>query len=241
MIALDKLQSLANKKQTTEQNIRREYIQHLFLSYFYQQPQTATIFFKGGTALRLVYNSPRFSEDLDFSTSSGEIKPTEDAIQDALREIEREGIGTELIEAKETSGGYLAVIHFKLPTGVVAVQLEISFRDREARGEVVTIGDNNDFVPPYTLMVLRREQLVNQKIQALLTRQKPRDFYDLYFILRANLLPAAEKSVLPQVLEKLAKANIPFSQELERFLPKSHWPIVKDFRLTLEREIEKFI
>jgi predicted nucleotidyltransferase component of viral defense system len=63
MIANDALKTLATKLQTTELNVRREYFQHLFLSYFYQQPLADWIYFKGDTALRMLYNSPRFSED----------------------------------------------------------------------------------------------------------------------------------------------------------------------------------
>ena len=36
MIADDSLSALATKLQTTELNVRREYFQRLFLSYFYQ-------------------------------------------------------------------------------------------------------------------------------------------------------------------------------------------------------------
>ena len=39
----------------------------IFLSYLYQEPGSEKLLFKGGTALRIVFKSPRFSEDLDFS------------------------------------------------------------------------------------------------------------------------------------------------------------------------------
>src|SRR3989338_7514835 len=84
MLTPDKLRELAVKKQTTELNIRREYVQHIFLSYFYQQQQSENIFFKGGTALRLIYNSPRFSQDLDFSTPIADISNIETIIQNIL-------------------------------------------------------------------------------------------------------------------------------------------------------------
>ncbi|MBI4675942.1 MAG: nucleotidyl transferase AbiEii/AbiGii toxin family protein [Chloroflexi bacterium] len=62
------------------------------MSYFYQQPQTDRIYFKGGTALRTLYDSPRFSEDLDFSSSLTSIRPMEQAVLETLAEIERENI-----------------------------------------------------------------------------------------------------------------------------------------------------
>jgi hypothetical protein len=67
MITADTLNQIAIAQQTTTLNIAREYAQHLFLSGFYQQRGTERVLFRGDTALRLVYHSPRFSEDLDFS------------------------------------------------------------------------------------------------------------------------------------------------------------------------------
>ena len=97
----------------------------------------------------------------------------------------------------------------------------------------------SDFVPSYTIIALAREQLVDEKIHALLFRKKARDFYDLYFILRANLLPSYKKDVLPEVLETLKQSRTDFDQELKAFLPKSHWALIRGFPATLEREIER--
>lgn len=242
MLSSDKLRDLAVKKQTTELNVKREYVQHVFLSYFYQQPYSEKIFFKGGTALRLLHNSPRFSEDLDFGTPGTDISTIETIVQNTQIEVEREGIKTNIIESKKTEKmgeGYLAVIEFVLREAKVAIQIEVSFRDKDVRGEVVTIA--SDFIPAYTVVSLAQKQLVKQKIRAFLSRKKPRDFYDLYFILRANLLPPQEKSILPQTLTALNQTNISFKKELEQFLPRSHWVIIRDFKSVLEKEIRKFI
>ena len=234
MIAQSRIQSLAQKMQSTEQNVRREYVQNLFLFYFYQQPEAGKILFKGGTALRIIYQSPRFSEDLDFSGAVN-TSNIEDILVQTAREIEYSGIKVDIKESKKTSGGYLAIIHFRLGDQEVAIQIEISQRKGALGGEAVTIV--NDFIPPYTLVSLARDQLVAEKIQALLSRQKARDFYDLYFILRANLMPAKEKQVLKEVLAVLVKTRIDFERDLKVFLPKSHFGIIRDFKATLKREI----
>lgn len=239
MISASFIQNLANRLQTTELNIRREYIQHLFLSYFYQQKAADKVYFKGGTALRIISHSSRFSEDLDFSSNRTTINEIEDILLQTMREIEREGIAINLKESKRTSGGYLAIVHFVLGDQEVAIQLEVSQREGKNLGEIKTIV--NDFVPPYTLISLSRSQLVAEKIQALLTRQKARDFYDLYFILRANLLLASEKSVLRKALTVLDKSKIPFEAELKLFLPKSHWAIIRNFKQTLSQEIKRYV
>lgn len=239
MITQDQIITLAKKYQSTELNIRREYFQHLFLSYFYQQPQTKFIYFKGGTALRILYKSPRFSEDLDFSANLTKTLEIEQALVETLSEIEREGINTVIQEAKITTGGYLASIVFQAGEYTVVIQIEISLRQGDKRGEFVTVV--NDFIPTYTILSLSSDQLVDEKVQALLSRKKPRDFYDLYFILRANLLPAVKKNVLPDVLITLKKVDINFESELKQFLPKSHWGVMKDFKQNLAREIQRFI
>jgi hypothetical protein len=239
MISTAALRTLATKLQTTELNIRREYFQHLFLSYFYQQPLTDQIYFKGGTALRMLYGSPRFSEDLDFSSSVSDIRALEDAILGTLADIARENIVVDITESQTTSGGYLAIITFRGDHPPVSVQIEISLRGGENQGEAATI--ISDLVPAYAIIALSREQFVDEKIQALLFRKKARDFYDLYFILLANLLPAHKRGILPPVLETLRQSRIDFEQELKEFLPRSHWAVIRSFPASLEREIERFL
>ena len=90
------LTKLAVKQQTTEVNIRREYVQHLLLSYLYQQPAGENLFFKGGTALRLVHQSPRFSEDLDFDASVHRRTVWEKAVETVLVSLAAEGAGVDI-------------------------------------------------------------------------------------------------------------------------------------------------
>jgi len=240
MISFDKIKELATKNQTIELNTIREYFQHLFLSYFYQQPLSRSIYFKGGTALKIIYHSPRFSEDLDFSAHDIKVKDLEQVIVSTLDSIEKENIKILLNEAKITSGGYLVNILFESEGfQKIIIQLEISFRDRELKSELVTI--SSDYIAPYTIIGLASEILIEEKIQALLSRKKPRDFYDLYFILRSNLLPPKKKEVLHKVFKILKNVDINFERELKVFLPKSHWAIIRDFKQTLIRELQVHI
>jgi predicted nucleotidyltransferase component of viral defense system len=238
MLSSNAFKRLAVRNQTTELNIKREYVQNLFLSYFYQKPWAREIFFKGGTALKIVYQSSRFSEDLDFSSTITNKKLIEEMVVDVLKDIKKTNLKARLIESKKTSGGYLAIIEFMLPL-VIKIQLEISFREKNIQGEVVTVV--NDFVPTYSLISLERDELVRQKIKALMERRKPRDFYDLYFILRANLLSVNERKVLVKILPMIEESKIYFERELGLFLPKNQWMIIKDFKKVLKREIGRYV
>jgi len=140
MIGRDLVKNLATRSQTSELNVVRQYCQHLFLSYFYRQKGSEKVLFKGGTALKIIYGSPRFSEDLDFSGFNVSISLIEELAEKALLEIEREGIGVEILESKETSGGYLSIIAFGFLDYKVRIQLEISLRkENSIEGIVVLI------------------------------------------------------------------------------------------------------
>lgn len=239
MLTTDQIKQLARQCQTTESNIWREYFQHLYLSAFYQQRTAEKIFFKGGTALHLLYQNPRFSEDLDFSTSAANLPKVETAVINSLAALEKNNVSASILEAKFTSGGYLAQISFARPETTTLIQLEISARRGTKTPEVITVV--NDFIPAYLAISLSRSQLVGEKIQALLTRQKPRDFYDLYFILRANLLPPDQKKFLPRVARLLEKTRLSFERELKIFLPRSHWALIRHFPAALEQELKKYL
>lgn len=238
MISEDTIKTLTNKYQTTVDNIQREYFQHVFLSYFYQQPKSENIFFKGGTALRILYNSPRFSEDLDFNSAFINYSGIESLIIETLAHMEKENIAFMIQEGTQTTGGFLVTISFSGFTRPITITIEISQREEEKKGEVVAV--TSDFIPSYNVIAVTETQLVFEKIRALLSRKKPRDFYDLYFLIRKQLSIPQKKELFPKVLQALQESDINFEGELKRFLPKSHWAIIRDFKATLEREINRF-
>lgn len=94
MLTKSQLNQLAKNFQIDNFTLFREYLQLVFLNYFYQEKQAEKIYFKGGTCLRLLYGSPRFSEDLDFSTLLSEA-----AIKNLLNKITKK-IQTEIPQIK---------------------------------------------------------------------------------------------------------------------------------------------
>lgn len=240
MISQPAIDSLAVKSQTTPANIAREYCQHLLLRAIYKQKEASSLFFKGGTALRFMYHSPRFSEDLDFE---GEIsvERIESLLLSAGEQIEAGGMTIEIKEAKPTTGGYLAVVVCKLNLQKIEISMEVSLRKRKTapKGEIMLVF--SEFFPSYTVMALTRDELVSGKLEALLFRRKQRDFFDLYFILRANLMPVAGRHVLKKILGLIPEDLSVFNRELKKFLPVSHHALIRDFPAVLTAEIRRFI
>ena len=242
MIDYATLQEIATKNKTTVQNVAREYCQNLFLSYLYKADTSLVerMLFKGGTALRIIYLSPRFSEDLDFSAFQLSKKEIEDTFISVLTQIEKEGVATKLGEAKETQGGYLGKALFTISDFDIEIMIQVHFKKgRKINGEVKLIA--NDFLPPYNLLMLPEEILVQEKVAATLSRAKPRDFYDIYFILRKNLLKAKRRGQLKDVLGKLEEVKINFTQELSSLLPMDQQRIAREFKKVLVSEISKYI
>ncbi|MFH1198835.1 MAG: nucleotidyl transferase AbiEii/AbiGii toxin family protein [Candidatus Omnitrophota bacterium] len=242
MIEKRQVQKLAGNWQTTMDNVVREYFQQLFLSRLYQEKFSDSLLFKGGTALRIIWQSPRFSEDLDFTGVNITIKGIETLMEGALAKIEMEGIQTEIIESKSTSGGYLAIFGFKASEYKSRIQIEVSLRSGK-KGLSSAVLIQSDLVMPYTLMHLKEEILIAEKIQACLTRSKARDFYDLYFILRSRMSFKEsfirDKQLKAKILKVIKSGKIDFKRELKAFLPINQHIIIKGFPKALVTEIER--
>jgi len=241
MIDFEIIKNLAKKYQTRIDNIVREYIQHLFLSALYKQKGCENFCFKGGTALKIIYSSPRFSEDLDFSSKNFlKKKNIENLFINALNNIEKENIPIKLKEAKFTSGGYLGITSYN----IYGLRGEIFFEVSLKKGlglnkEAITIVP--EYIPSYVLVHISPKEIVKEKLSALFERGKPRDYYDLYFILRHSALRNfLEENSLKKIKKELLKTQINFKKELEVLLPISHHQILKNFKSNLLTEIEKF-
>ena len=242
MIARQFITELSTKYQTSEQNIAREYCQHLFLSYLYRKKESEKLLFKGGTALRIIFSSPRFSEDLDFSSCNLSAAAINDLIDSILIDISKEGIDYQKNvnpdTAGETSGGYYAIVKLKLLEFDSEIRIQVSLRDKEGLKSNTQLVEN-DFIAPYAITFLEESILVREKIQALLERAKPRDFFDLYFILRSRHLvgyvPKDISNLKERIIEILQNG---WEKELKIYLPISYHSLIKDFKERLIKEIE---
>ncbi|MFH1906126.1 MAG: nucleotidyl transferase AbiEii/AbiGii toxin family protein [Chloroflexota bacterium] len=103
MLTKQRLQRIAQRHGTGLQAQERDYVQHLFLSVLYARSQA--LLFKGGTALRVVHRSPRYSEDLDFNTTPG-LADTQNRFQQAITDLTRFGIVATRRNEWESPVGY---------------------------------------------------------------------------------------------------------------------------------------
>lgn len=248
MLEIQFLQSLTVKNQTNEINIYREYCQHLFLSSFYRKKGSEEFLFKGGTALRIVFQSPRYSEDLDFSALS--VDKIEDLLLQTIKDLDNEGLKIEEIEeSKETGGGYLSILNFSVPSLGFQSRIKLNIQKKEEQLLSSSKLVSNEFVVPYTIVYLKDDFLIGEKIQAFLTREnaKERDFFDLYFILNNNYLRTLiqrNNSLKQSILKRLdSLSDNELKVGLKDLLPVGfhHLFTGDNFKLQIKKLVESYL
>ena len=202
-------------------NVLREYIQNEILFILQTGGFGDHMYFVGGTALRFLYGTRRFSEDLDFSAASFWRKRNLGAMAARLeKELMKSGYSVE-VPFKEEKAVARAFIRFgeilqeaglsRRQGQVLAVNIEVDTNPPEGWIEERTI------VNPHIPVLLRhydKYSLFAAKIAAFLTRPytKGRDVYDLVWFrskwkdLRPNLV------LLSNALAQKSSEHIPLGE-----------------------------
>lgn len=168
-------------------NIMREYLQAYMLRVMQNEGALRSAAFLGGTALRFLYNLPRFSEDLDFSlVKSGEYNFSA-LIKKIQYELTLAGYKVSLTynDAKTVHSAFIKfeeLMHdaaiSPLKNQKFSIKLDIDMnppRGAKLKTEIV----NKYF--PISFLSYTIESLFAGKLHALLSRKytKGRDFFDL--------------------------------------------------------------
>ena len=150
------------------------------------------IYFKGGTALqKIFFNHSRLSEDIDFTVTRNlpEVK------KEIVKIINASGLFGKLTEDKNVEGFLRIVIGY---TGFDG-EKETVFIDLNQRGKLFLPSEIHKinhfyfpFIPKFSIKTLAEKELVAEKVAATVTRNKPRDHFDLYKIIKANMFVELE-------------------------------------------------
>lgn len=147
------------------------------------------LIFKGGTLLRLAYNSPRFSVDLDFDSKD---TITEKKFFQAINSIvKKEPMMKikDLIKKRFTYFARVAVADASLPANF-AIKIEISVRPRPEKNYY----ENRLLSSPTSNIqvlfpVMKLAEIEKDKLKAVETRHQARDLFDLWYISQINRKP----------------------------------------------------
>jgi len=164
------------------EHIVREEYEMIILKKLFGSELGKVFVFKGGTALRLAYDSPRFSEDLDFSVI-GEFDKKE--LDILLKSVVEQSKSLTLVETRQKKYTYFAL--FKIKESYIKQSLSIKF---EASIRSENWGKEKDYKLQTlnsrvtNLTVLAQVATLNrlEKDKKGIPSFRIRDVFDLWFI-----------------------------------------------------------
>lgn len=202
MLTINQVKELSKLLKINNSVVIREYVQLLFLKELYDEKYSENVFFKGGTAIRLVLGGTRFSEDLDF-TVNGNRENFDLFIKKFFKKLTK--LYGFSLKKRETITGesYLLTADSSISDYKIFVNLDFSFREKILTPVRAIITTNYPVIFTSFVNYLSQEEILAEKIRAIMTRDKGRDIYDLWFLLSKNV-PVVGK----MVKEKLAYYDI---------------------------------
>ncbi len=199
----------------------REEAELIFLNGLFESSFSDRLIFKGGTALRLVYGAPRFSEDLDFSVTA-KINPAE--FKRVITDITKSDERFSLKDLKSKYYTNLAQIKIKEPWWDRALSIKIEISKR------IVAKNDWDYIntlaksPTTNISVMAKvfslERMLKDKLKTIKERKMPRDIFDIWFI--------CQKINKPFDLKDFGYPRGKLRQELRKFLPRKFYPVVED-------------
>lgn len=197
----------------------REYWEIIFLNGFFETVEGPGVVFKGGTALRLAYGSPRFSEDLDFDLRIDSLASQFEELVEGLVRPFAEAEITDLARKRWT---YLCEI--KITENYLAqpfrIKMEISKRIQEGYGSSLRLLTS----PTIPLQVLGNvatlEQLYRDKLDCIEGRDAPKDLFDLWFI--------SQKLKIPYRPPPTSLSKKELTRDLGKYLPRNYRKVIEE-------------
>lgn len=237
-----------NRENNLPQLVLKEYLQYKILDIIFSSPYGGKLSFIGGTAIRIVYGSDRFSEDLDLDNQSLTKKDFEKLIDYIKRELERDGLEVEFRNTfQDVYHCYLRFpkILFEnkispLKDEKIMIRLD-SFSTKISDKTIIKVISKADVFAE--IRVYPKELILAQKIEALFNRKrsKGRDIYDIVYLLsftNPNYEYLNDKLNISDKKDLIGKMKNLFSESDLKSLAKDVKPFLIDSRKIIQ--IEKF-
>jgi predicted nucleotidyltransferase component of viral defense system len=211
------LQSLSKELKIDIERLAREYWEMMVLREISQSKIGDFLIFGGGTALRLAFGSPRFSDDLDFYLRK---KLSFTLFKKEIEKISQK-LNLKITDLYNKFYTLLAEFQIKEDFLVLPFKLKI-----EVRKKIIKKGYETRllFSPcvnfQVLLYVLEIQKLKEFKEKALKERKDPRDLFDLWFI--------SQKLKEPFKKSKINIERKKIKQTLSKFLPLDYKGVIEE-------------
>ena len=243
-------------KNVSAKSMLVEYLQYEMLDSIYKQKESAQLSFVGGTAIRIVYEGNRFSEDLDFDNfglSFDEFQKLMDTVVDDMK-LKGFVMEVRLVE----KGAFHCYIKF--PHILQSEKLS-PMENEKILVRIDTVKKNKFFKPAVHVLNkfdIYRNILVNpigiilsQKLIAILgrKREKGRDFYDASYLFGKTepdfeyiekSLSMIKNEFIEKILSRCGALDFSYlAKDVEPFLiEKAQIDRVANFREFIEKKFQ---
>lgn len=190
MITKDELKNTIKLTNLSLGNAEKDYILECLL--FSISKIQRSLVFKGGTALYKFYNLNRFSEDLDFDLIDGKFDINK-LVSNIKSNLELIGMKRTIEDVKNHGKEINVKFSIRGPLyngskeSMTRVTLNLSKRERPKNTNEHLLIGNYQELPSFNILVLDVEEIAAEKIRCILTRDKPRDVYDLWFLYKKGI------------------------------------------------------
>ena len=216
MITQREVSQRAFREKMSDRVIEKDYVLTWILLALADSPLAELLAFKGGTALKKIYFPDyRYSEDLDF-TLIGESEPDElmAGLTETLSRLAKsQGFQFELplSRVERRAESLTAYVSFVGPLQARAASRDIKI-DMTLVEHLVFPVQRRGVVSEYTdriereILVYSLEEVLTEKLCAIIGRTEPRDVYDAHFLLER---PDLDFYLIPSAFaEKAAKKGV---------------------------------
>ena len=171
------------------------------------------MYFKGGTALqKTLLGYSRISEDIDFT-----LERSLDAVKkEIIKKIKNTKLFGRITQDKDVEGFTRFIVTYNTGLGKGIIFIDLNERARllmEPKNKKLNHFYPN--IPSFSFPCLSQKEMVAEKIAAAIGRNKPRDHYDIYQIIKHNIpidmslvkKKCKQSEVEPNILKMFNKAK----------------------------------
>jgi uncharacterized protein len=229
----EKLRKYAKKENVPIGTIEKDYTITNILSLISQFSKLDKMVFKGGTALKKIHFADfRFSEDIDFTCSEDVSTELGTLLKDGMHDMDVNV--TEIIQEETTVEASRQFTmkykgYNKYPN---SVKIDLSLRESVQNGASnLDILHNYDELPKFKIPTMTLEEIMAEKVRAIIYSPAPRHLHDLDFLFgkRIHLKPDlvrkkislyGDEFSLDRFNKSIARMETRWKRDLERLLPK---------------------
>lgn len=205
MVTKADLVAISRREKIPIGTVEKDFVLTFILKKIYESELKNILIFKGGTALHKLYLHKRFSVDLDFTVLE-RIK-----IDRLKRIIEDKEIKSRVKDINDIGNstrvtlGYTSVLEF-----ANRIFLDLSKREQPVL-PLIKKTILSPFSEGFEVLTFQLEELAGEKIRALMQRNKPRDYLDIYYLAEDGRVDF--KKAVEIAKEKLSSFRENFKQE----------------------------